>query len=123
MKTSSGASLRPRPKTISPWICALINQAAFPGLGTLMTGRRVGYAQAAVMLAGFFLTMGFLIWYLVCVGRYAVNPTWSEDHFKSLYHRCTWSLYWGLGLCAVAWVWSLFSSIAMVRANRTPGSS
>ena len=118
MKTSSGASLQPRPRTISPWICALINQGAFPGLGTVMMGRRVGYAQAAIMLAGFFLTMGFLIWYLICVGRYAANSTWSEDYFRSLYQPYQWSLYWGLGLCAAAWTWSLFSSIAMVRASR-----
>jgi hypothetical protein len=117
MKTSSGATLRPRPKTVSPWICALINQGAFPGLGTMMMGRRSGYAQAAIMLAGFFLTMAFLIWYLICVGRYATNTTWSKDQFTSLYRPYKWSLYWGLGLCVAAWVWSLFSSIAMVRAD------
>jgi uncharacterized membrane protein YozB (DUF420 family) len=83
--------------------------------------RRVGYAQAAMMLAGFFLTTGFLIWYLVCVGRYATNTTWSEAQFKSLYQPYKWSLYWGLGLCVAAWIWSLFSSIAMVRASRKPG--
>lgn len=117
MKTSSGASPPPRPKIVSPWICALINQGAFPGLGTIMMGRRVGYAQAALMLAGFFPTMGFLIWYLICVGRYVANSTWSEAHFKSLYHPYQWSLYCGLGLCVGAWIWSLFSSIAMVRAG------
>ena len=50
---------------------AIVNQLAFPGLGTLMMGRRVGYAQAAVMLAGFFLTMGYLLWHLVLT---AVSP-------------------------------------------------
>jgi len=121
MKTSSGADLRPRPRTISPWICVLINQGAFPGLGTVMMGRRVGYAQAVIMVAGFFLTMGFLLWYLACIGRYAANSTWTEAYFKSLYRPYQWSLYWGLGLCATAWVWSLFSSIAMLRASRKPG--
>ena len=118
MKTSSGANPPRRPRAVSPWICALVNQGAFPGLGTLMMGRRVGYAQAAIMVAGFFLTMGFLVWYLVCVGRYATNSTWSEAHFKSLYQPYRWSLYWGLGLCAAAWFWSLFSSLAMLRAGR-----
>jgi hypothetical protein len=97
----------------------MVNQLAFPGLGTLMMGRRVGYAQAAIMLAGFTLTMGFLLWYLVCAGRYAVNPSWDETQFTSLYRPYKWSLYWGLGLCAVAWVWALYSSIAMVRAARS----
>ena len=86
-------------------------------------GRRVGCFQAAIMVAGFLLTMGFLVWYLICVGRFAVNPTWDEAHFTSLYRPYKPSLYWGLGLCAAAWVWALFSSIAMVRESRkTPQS-
>jgi hypothetical protein len=97
---------------------AIVNQLAFPGLGTLMMGRRVGYAQAAIMVAGFCLTMGFLVWYLICVGRYAANPSWDETKFTSLYRPHQWSLYWGLGLCAAAWVWALFSSIAMLREGR-----
>ena len=118
MKTSSGAPNRPLPKRPHAVLWAIINQLAFPGLGTLMMGRRVGYAQAAIMLAGFCLTMGFLLWYLVCVGRYAANPSWEEANFHSLYRPYKWSLYWGLGLCAVAWFWALFSSIAMVRDAR-----
>src|SRR5882672_728891 len=118
MKTSSGAPNRPLPKRPPAMLWAIVNQLAFPGLGTLMMGRRVGYAQAAIMLAGFTLAMGFLLWYLLCAGRYAVNPSWDETHFTSLYRPYKWSLYWGLGLCAVAWVWALLSSIAMVRAAR-----
>jgi hypothetical protein len=125
MKTSSGTTRAPR-KRVSPWLCALINQGAFPGLGTILSGRRIGYAQAAIMLAGFFLAMGFLIWYLVCAGRYAMNSNWSEAEFTSLYRPYKWSLRWGLGLCAVAWVWALFSSAAMLRGARAgaaPGES
>lgn len=123
MKTSSGAPNRPLPKRPPAVLWAIVNQLAFPGLGTLMTGRRVGYAQAAVMLAGFFLTMGYLLWYLVCAGRYAVNPSWNEAHFTSLYRPYQWSLYWGLALCAVAWAWALFSSIAMLRSARSGAQS
>src|SRR6185503_9296138 len=118
MKTSSGAPNRPLAKLPPAVLWAIINQLAFPGLGTLMMGRRVGYAQATIMLAGFCLSMGFLLWYLVCAGRYAVNPDWEEAKFFSLYRPYKWALYWGLGLCAAAWIWALFSSIAMVRAAR-----
>ena len=110
--------MRRPPKRPSASLCAVVNQLAFPGLGTLMMGRRVGYLQAAIMVAGFLLTMGFLVWYLICVGRFAVNSTWDEAHFTSLYRPYKPSLYWGVGLCAVAWVWALFSSIAMVRGSR-----
>ena len=119
MKTSSGAPNPPPAKRPPALLWAIVNQLAFPGLGTLMMGRRVGYAQAAIMLAGFFLTMAFLLWYLVCAARHAFNPNWDEAKFTSIYRPYIWSLYWGLGLCAVAWLWALFSSIAMVRKART----
>ncbi len=121
MKTSSGAPSQPLSKRPPALVWAIVNQLAFPGLGTLMMGRRVGYAQAAIMLAGFFLTMAFLLWYLVCAGRYATNPGWDEARFVSLYRPYKWSLHWGLGLCAVAWVWALFSSLDMLRTSRRPG--
>jgi len=119
MKTSSGAPNQPLAKRPPALLWALVNQLAFPGLGTLMMGRRSGYAQVAIMLAGFFLTMGFLLWYLACVGRYVANPSWDESEFQALYRPYKWSLYWGLGFCAVAWVWALFSSIAIMRAARS----
>jgi hypothetical protein len=97
----------------------LINQLAFPGLGTILAGRRIGYAQATLMVAGFILTMAFLIWYLVCAGRYAVNPTWSEQEFTSRYRPYLWSLYWGLALCAFAWVWALISSVQLLRRGES----
>lgn len=106
-------------KRVPPWVCALINQAAFPGLGTILAGRRAGYGQAAIMITGFVLTMGFLIWYLVCVGRYAANPAWSEADFYAQYRPHQWSLRWGLGLCAVAWIWALWSSLTIVRAGNS----
>jgi uncharacterized oligopeptide transporter (OPT) family protein len=123
MKTSSVPPNQPVPKRPPAVLWALVNQLAFPGLGTLMMGRRVGFAQAVIMLTGFFLTMGYLFWYLISAGRYAANPSWDETQFASLYRPYKWSLYWGLGLCAVSWVWALFSSIAMLRAARSEAQS
>src|SRR5437667_5708905 len=100
MKTFSGPPNPQPPKRAPAWLWALVNQLAFPGLGTIMMGRRLGYLQAAIMLAGFFLTMGFLVWYLVCAGRYASDPSWSEADFVSRYRGYQWSLYLGLALCA-----------------------
>jgi hypothetical protein len=97
------------------WAWVLVNQLAFPGLGTLATGRRIGYAQAALMLAGFLLTMGFLGWYLLCCLRYVRHPAWEESDFVALYRPYHWAWQWGLVLCAVAWLWSLASSIGMLR--------
>ena len=41
------------------WALAALNQLAFPGAGTVMAGRKIGYAQATIMVAGFVLVMLF----------------------------------------------------------------
>jgi hypothetical protein len=105
----------PTPRRPSPWVWALINQLAFPGLGTILSGRKVGYAQATVMVAGFILAMGFMGWFMVCIVRYTGHPNWTELDFRQQYRPYLWALYWGFGLCAASWVWALFSSLAMLK--------
>ncbi len=122
MTTSSGPGNSPAPRRSSAWSAVLINQLAFPGLGTIMSGRRVGYVQAGLMLIGFFLAMGFFIWYFVCIARHLSNPGWSHEQFIATFRPYLWSLYWGLGLSALAWFWSLKSSLEMLKEKdvRTP---
>ena len=69
MKTASGPpqSIRRRPPA---WVCGLINLAAFPGLGTVLAGRRGGYSPAIIMVGGFVLVMGYMLWYLGAVVPY-----------------------------------------------------
>jgi hypothetical protein len=100
------------------WLSVIVNQFAFPGLGTIMMGRRVGYAQASIMVAGFVMVTGFVLWFIVCSARYAGNPTWTEADFTGRYRPYRWTLTWGLALCVVAWVWALVSSIQILRAHR-----
>ena len=118
MKISSGAP-KPSPVKAPVWVWVLTNQLAFPGLGTIMAGRRVGYPQAAIMLAGFFLSMGFLVWFIVCALRWAGHQEWSEEEFRALYRPYNWALYWGIGLCTISWVWALFSSISLLRQSQS----
>ena len=108
-------------KRPSPWVWVMVNQLAFPGLGTILMGRKIGYVQAAIMVAGFILSMGFMLWYIVCVGRFATHQEWTQDQFHALYRPYQWSLFWGLGLCAVAWLWALFSSVSALRKGDVRG--
>ncbi len=117
MKTSSETPQKPPLKNLSPWVYVAINQAAFPGLGTILSGRRIGYAQATIMLAGFFLTTGFMLYYIGLLIRYASTATWTEADFTSRHQPYHWALYWGIGGCAVAWIWSLFSSLQILKSN------
>jgi hypothetical protein len=105
------------PKRISPWVCVLVNQAAFPGLGTRLAGRRVGYLQMTVMLAGFCLSVGFVLWYFACGVRYLLQaPGMSEEAWHESYRRAAWAGRWGFGLCVTAWCWAGFSSISILRS-------
>lgn len=93
----------------------MVNQLAFPGLGTIMTGRKIGYAQATLMVAGFLMTVGFAGWVIVCGVRYLQHPEWGEAQYRAQYQPYFGWLRWGLAFCAVAWVWALGSSVSMVR--------
>ena len=95
-----------------------INQLAFPGLGSIMAGRRAGWPQAALMVVGFCLTMAFLLWYLWCCVRYLREPEWDAGNWYASYAPIFWTLRYGLGLCGVAWLWAWIDSIAILRAAR-----
>jgi hypothetical protein len=100
------------------WLCAGLNQLAFPGLGTILAGRKIGYVQAGLMVGGFLLATGFLLWYVFSALCYAANAHWTEAAFKAQYEPFIWALRVGLILCGLAWVGALFSSISMLRAER-----
>src|SRR6185295_12947044 len=79
------------------WVCVVVNQLAFPGLGTIMAGRRIGFPQAAVMLLGFFLAVGFMAWFIFCALR-GISVASSEDQFHAGYRPYLWAGGTGLAL-------------------------
>ncbi len=111
-------------KVLSPsraWACAAVNQLAFPGAGTVMAGRTVGYIQATIMVAGFILTMVYLMALMHGVFNLAMNSTTAEAQSSSLYHHQAWAGKTGMALTILAWCWSLFSSVEIVRtAQKEP---
>jgi hypothetical protein len=118
--TTSSDPVRPKPRKRAPvWLWVIVNQFAFPGLGTIMMRRRVGYFQASIMVTGFVLTTGYLLWFIVCAARYASNPAWTEADFTGRYRPYKWALTWGLVLCAIAWAWALVSSLQILRAQKS----
>jgi len=93
----------------------LINQLATPGLGSLMAGRFVaGIGQLFLALIGAVL---IIVWFVKLMAQV----------FEQLNHETTpepvgWLLQAGALLFAVAWVWSLVTSLSLMReakANET----
>jgi len=105
-------------KPVSDWVCILMNQLAFPGLGTIMAGWRSGYLQATLMVVGFVLIMVFMTWFFICAGQYLMGEIRTEQEFKARYQSLAWAWKSGLIFCVVSWFWSLLSSIQLWRRSR-----
>lgn len=112
------------PKVLSPskaWAYVALNQLAFPGAGTVMAGRRVGYIQAALMIAGFILVMCYLFALIAAVYSFAATSGMSEQQYRAQSGHYAAAGKIGLALTVVAWLWSLISSIAILRnAQKEP---
>jgi hypothetical protein len=111
MRTSSGAKPLDRAKARN---CFLINQFATPGLGSLMAGRLVaGIGQLFVAVAGFVLVM---LWFALRMAQ-VYNEVVNDAQPKS----AAWAGEAGAALFAAAWLWSLVTSLSVLREARTSG--
>lgn len=87
---------------------ALINQLATPGMGSLMAGRYVsGAGQLTLAVTGFVLVITWFIavmrqFYGQIEGNVEVTPV-------------GWIGLTGVGIFAAAWLWSLVTSISLIR--------
>ena len=97
------------------WTCVLTNLCATPGLGSLMA-RRVfaGIGQLLLALAGFVLIVGWMfeLFHRVFLQQFgeAVPPDSSG-----------WMWEWGLLLFGAGWLWSLVTSLSLLRQAKTDG--
>jgi 4a-hydroxytetrahydrobiopterin dehydratase len=106
MKPSSARENISRPKARN---AALMNLLATPGLGSLMAGRVIaGMGQLALSVSGFVLV---LVWFMQeMVPYYSLMFSDEPQHpvgFKML--------KLGAGLFALAWLWSLVTSVSLFR--------
>lgn len=94
-----------------------MNALAFPGLGTIMAGRAIGYVQAALMSVGFFLSCGFMVWYLAssvaALNRFMLTGT--QEDLSPQFKPWLWVLWLGLAVSVIAWGWSMVTSLMLLR--------
>jgi len=102
------------------WACCSTN-LVLPGFGSLMGGNKAGYPQAALCLAGFFLTTVFGIKFVL----WGVHH-WSElrnpegdpvETLTNLWLACRWALL-GILLFGLSWLWALLTSLGILRLAR-----
>jgi hypothetical protein len=96
-----------------------------PGLGSLMAGRVSGYAQFVLGVGGMILSVisgtRFILWFLANWSRLQ-SP--DADPFTTLAEMWT-ALRWpllGLGVFCAAWLWSLSTSLSLLREARATES-
>jgi hypothetical protein len=84
------------------------NVAVLPGLGSLLLGRRVGWLQAAIALAGFALTLAWL--------AIVLSEWWRDGALPAARPRLG-LLGTGVALFALAWAWALSTGLEAVRSS------
>jgi hypothetical protein len=105
------------------WGVAIANQLALPGFGTVMAGRKIGYAQLALSVTGVICFTAFLIHALPHLGellRQLANPT--DDPDAALEFVAQWIPWLGVAFAGIllwvaAWLWALGTSVKAVRGD------
>lgn len=95
---------------------------SLPGFGSLLAGHPVGYAQAALTVVGFGLTLLFgakaIIWFLTHWSTIYGPEADPVDTMSGVWWETRWA-WLGMALFAVAWLWSLTTNAAILRTART----
>ena len=90
---------------------ALINQLATPGLGSLVAGRFVaGAGQLTLAITGFVF---FVLWFLALMRQF-----YGQIEGNVEVKPVGWLGLTGLAIFGAAWLWSLATSISLLREAR-----
>lgn len=98
--------------------CLLVNLMFWPGLGSVLARRKVGWVQMAMSLLGLFTVAVALQMFMAMIWRETRTPT-LQDSF-------VWVAATGFGLFIGAWIWGLFTGLSIqsetkaTRARNTP---
>jgi len=83
-----------------------------------MAGRKIGIAQAVLMIAGFCLALAYGLLFVSAIYKFALDSVATEEKWKAM-QPPLWMGITGFALCGVAWFWALFSSIKILNESRS----
>lgn len=93
----------------------LINQLATPGLGSLMAGRWIaGLGQLGLALIGFCLVVA---WFLT-----VLRQLYQQINGEKPPESYSWIGQMGAVFFGAAWLWSLVTSLSLLRQAREQGN-
>ena len=130
MKISLALGPRQPLDRATAWACALTNQFTLPGLGSLVSGRRVGYAQLALAMLGagpmlaFTVRLLFAAYHVQQAARTIASFQELLDYVRLRLQSMpqSWGLYFWIGvpgliIFVISWLWALASSVAILRES------
>lgn len=92
-----------------------------PGFGSIMAKRRVGWAQATLTVVGFGLTLvfgvRFIVWFFQNTATIFGDEGDPVEVLAGGLRAVRWALL-GIALFGLAWLWSLATNAAILRAAR-----
>jgi hypothetical protein len=104
------------------WGVVIMNQLALPGFGTVMAGRKVGYAQLCLSVSGFICFTLFLFFAIPHLGELLrLRASAADDPDAALDVLSTW-LPWlllsftGITLWVTAWLWAWTTSAKTLKS-------
>jgi hypothetical protein len=101
---------RPASEEGAAWAGLAVNLLVLPGAGSLMSGRKVGWAQTALALAGFALTA---VWLVSALAAWVRAGEITLEAGLDLRVGLA-----GIAVFAAAWLWSLATSVDAIRRAR-----
>ncbi len=101
------------------WACCTSN-LAFPGSGSLLAGRWIGYPQVALTLAALTLTTWHGVRFFVWAWQHwslLVSGDDPAEALMGLWLAARWPLF-GMALFVIAWIWALLTSLSVMNRAR-----
>jgi hypothetical protein len=92
--------------------CLLVNVCGWPGLGSVLARRSIGYVQMLLALGGLFTVVSALYRFMEMIWEETRYPTW-HDHF-------VWLGIVGVSAFVLSWIWSLITSLAIRKGAVMP---
>ena len=93
-------------------MCLLVNLCAWPGLGSVLARRRIGYVQMLLAVGGLFTVVSALYKFMGMIWEETRYPTW-HDHFVL-------QAIGGIGAFVMSWIWSFVTSLSIRKEAVTP---